>query len=65
MSSLENRTRFQTKMGKVYAWFKTKTEQKFYPLGEYPRGVSCGRPVVVKQPKHSRRLACKMETFNT
>ena len=29
-SSLENHTRFQTKMGKVYTRFKTKTAQKPY-----------------------------------
>ena len=41
LSSLENYTRFQTKMGKVYTPFQTKTGQKPYPLGrhilrEYP-----------------------------
>ena len=48
-SSLENHTRFQTKMGKVYTRFQTKTAQKPYPpdgaantdtayLWEYPPG---------------------------
>ena len=32
-SSLENHIRFQTKMGKVYTHFQTKTVQKPYPLG--------------------------------
>ena len=32
-SSLENHTRFQTKMGKVYTRFQTKTAQKHYPVG--------------------------------
>ena len=31
-SSLENHTRFQTKMGKVYTCFQTKKAQKPYPL---------------------------------
>ena len=30
-SSLENHTRFQTKMGKIYTRFQTKTAQKPYP----------------------------------
>ena len=30
-SSLKNHTRFQTKMGKVYSPFQTKTAQKPYP----------------------------------
>ena len=34
-SSLENHTRFQTKMGKVYTRFQTKTAQKPYPLGRH------------------------------
>ena len=32
-SSLENHTRFQTKMGIVYTRFQTKTAQKTYPMG--------------------------------
>ena len=34
-SSLENHTRFQTKMGKVYTYFQTKTAQKPYPKGRH------------------------------
>ena len=34
-SSLENYTRFQTKMGKVYTRFQTKTAQKPDPMGRY------------------------------
>ena len=35
-SSLENHTRFQTKMGKAYITsFQTKKAQKPYPLGRY------------------------------
>ena len=34
-SSLENHTRFQTKMGKVYTRFQTKTAQKPDPMGRY------------------------------
>ena len=39
-SSLENHTRFQTKMGKVYARFLTKTAQKPYLLGQHMFMVS-------------------------
>ena len=34
-SSPENQTRFQTKMGKVYTRFQTKTAQKPYPMGRH------------------------------
>ena len=34
-SVLENHTRFQTKMEKVYARFQTKKAQKLYPLGRH------------------------------
>ena len=34
-SSLENHTRFQTRMGKVYTRFQTKTAQEPYPLGRH------------------------------
>ena len=34
-SSLRNHTRFQTKMGKVYTRFQTKTPQKPYPMGRH------------------------------
>ena len=34
-SSLENHTRFQTKMGKVYTHFQAKTAQKPYPMGRH------------------------------
>ena len=34
-SSLENPTRFQTKMGEMYTRFQTKTAQKKYPLGQH------------------------------
>ena len=34
-SSLENHTLFQTKMGKVYIRFQTKTAQKPYPMGRH------------------------------
>ena len=33
MHSLENHTRIQTRVGKVYTSFQTKTAQKPYPLG--------------------------------
>ena len=33
-SSLENHTQFQTKMGKVYTRFQTKTAKKTLPDGE-------------------------------
>ena len=36
-SSLENHTRFQTKMSKVYTRFHTKTTQKPYPMGRQIR----------------------------
>ena len=36
-SSLKNHTRFQTKMGKVYTRFQTKTEQK--PTWRVGRGA--------------------------
>ena len=49
-SSLENRTRFQTKMGEVYTCFQNKTGQNPYPLGrhkpiwviQYPPGGGLG-----------------------
>ena len=31
-SSLKNRTRFQTKIGKVYTRFQTKSAQKSFPM---------------------------------
>ena len=34
-SALENHTRFQTKMGKVYTRFQTKTAQKPGPMGQH------------------------------
>ena len=34
-SFLENHTRFQTKMVKVYTRFQTKTTQKPYPMGRH------------------------------
>ena len=34
-SSLENHTRFQTKMGKGYTRFQTKIAQKPYPMGRH------------------------------
>ena len=34
-SFLENHTRFETKMGKVYICFRTETAQKPYPLGRH------------------------------
>ena len=34
-SFLENHTRFQTKMSKVYTCFQTKTAQKPYPMGRH------------------------------
>ena len=34
-SYLENCTRFQTQMGKVYTCFQTKRAQKPFPLGRY------------------------------
>ena len=36
-SSLKNHTQFQTKMGKVYTRFQTKTAQKPNPLGWHIR----------------------------
>ena len=32
---LENYIRFQTKMGKAYTRFQTKTAQKPYPMGRH------------------------------
>ena len=44
-SSLENPTRFQTKMDKVYARFQTKTAPKPYPMGgTYLYGLYKGVP---------------------
>ena len=44
-SSLENHTRFQTKLGKVYTRFQTKTGQKPYPWGgTYIHGLYKGVP---------------------
>ena len=36
-SSLENHTRFKTKIGEVYTPFQTKTAQKPYPMGRWGR----------------------------
>ena len=41
-SSLANHTRFQTKMGKVYTRFQTKTPQKPYPMGRHIRTCALG-----------------------
>ena len=41
-SSLENHTRFQTKMGKVYTRFQTKTAQKHYPILGWGGTYLCG-----------------------
>ena len=39
-SSLENHSRLQTKMGKVYTRFQTKTAQQPYPTGRHiPKGL--------------------------
>ena len=38
-SSLENHTWFQTKMGKLYTCFQTKTTQKPYLIGRHIKGV--------------------------
>ena len=35
IQSLQNHTRFQTKMGKVYACFQTQTAKKPYPMGRH------------------------------
>ena len=34
-SSLESHTRFQTKMGKVYGRFQTRTAHKPYPMARH------------------------------
>ena len=34
-NSLENHTRFQTKISKFYTRFQTKTARKPYPLGKH------------------------------
>ena len=39
-SSLENHTQFQTKMGKVYTRFQTKTAKKTLPDGEAPTYIA-------------------------
>ena len=43
-SSLKNHTRFQTKMGKVYIRFQTKTTQKPYPMGRHLCSLYKGVP---------------------
>ena len=43
--SLENHTRFQTKMGKVYTRFKTETAQKPYPLGRHIPSMRASSPI--------------------
>ena len=40
--SLENHTRFQTKIGKVYTCFQTKTAQNPYPVGRHILSPSIG-----------------------
>ena len=43
--SLENHTRFQTEMGKIYTHFRTKKAQKPYPFGRHiPLSLVKGRP---------------------
>ena len=53
-SSLENHTRFQTKIGKVYTRFQTKTAQKPYPMGggtyRYLYGLYKGVPTHPPSP---------------
>ena len=44
-SSLENHTWFQTKMGKLYTCFQTKTTQKPYLIGRHIKGVPSPPPV--------------------
>ena len=50
-SSLENHARFQSKMGKVYIHFQTKTAQKPYPMGQHipmlKKGVPLPAPLAV------------------
>jgi len=44
-SFLENHARFQSKMGKVYACFQTKTAQKPYPMGRHIPMLKKGVPL--------------------
>ena len=52
-SSLEDHTRYQTKMGKVYTRFQTKTAQKPYPMGQHKyKGVPPGGPPFSSNAKY-------------
>ena len=50
-SSLETHTQFQTKMGKVYTHFQTKTAQKPYLLGRHMVYTAISRKVVGKRAR--------------
>ena len=66
--SLENHTRFQTKMGKVYTRLQTETAQKPYPLGRHIPSMRASSPIGRASreracPSRLRRsLACSRET---
>ena len=52
-SSLEHHTRYQTKMGKVYTRFQTKTAQKPCPKGQHKyKGVPPGGPPFSSNAKY-------------
>ena len=56
-SSLENNTRFQTKIGKVYSRFQTKKAQKPYTLGRHiPYYMKCSLHVNFAIQKKNRDM---------
>ena len=64
LSLLENHTRFQTGVGKVYTRFQTETAQKPYPLGrQLPYWLIQGISTGVLNYLRTFVLECKHVTF--
>ena len=62
-SSFVNRTLFQTKMGKVYTRFQTKTAQKLYPLGPHMYLYVLYKGVPSPPPEGFEHGVVLLETF--
>ena len=61
-SSLENHTRFQTKMGKVNTCFQTKKDQKLYPMGRHTQLYGLYREVTpLGQYDRNSRVPMKVQ----
>ena len=59
---LKNHTRFQTKMGKVFSRFQTKTAQKPYPMGRHIPTSTPGRFFLPPKPGKSA-LGTRLGTY--